>query len=332
MNFENVPLVKGWDFSRQEYLNAWKKGNLLTSSIENTNFCNLDCIYCFRGGSSPNGKTRFENEISKENLYGAIQEMSKLGTKAINIIGAGEPLMDRNLEQLLKKIDSLGITSVVATNGSLITPPLVESFQKYNTSVVIKLNTFNSILQNKLAQRKNYAQERDKGLDLLMRAGFNRPGKDYQTRLAINSIVFQDNKKEVLDIFRYCRENNIMPIMSTFIPGGRTENKTNWEVSLKDFLGISKKAKEIDSKEYNLEHERILPYLGGVPCTQSGKGSIYLTINGDIYDCPGQLHSYGNIKNISIKDAFEKLREEVDNKDFLCPPRVEYWKRTGQLK
>ncbi len=325
--FGNIILLKGWDFTREDYINAWKKGNLLTAQIENTNFCNLDCIYCFRGGTPPTEKHRFGDEISREELFNSIKEMSDLRVKTINIIGAGEPLMDKNLEQLLENINSLGITPLVSTNGSLITPSLVKSFQKYNTSVVLKMNSFDSKLQNKLVQRENYAEKRDYGLKLLMDAGFNKKGENYQTKLGINSIVFQDNKKEVLDILRYCRNNNIMPIMATFIPIGRTADKTDQEVSLEEFLEISKQARDMDSKEYGIKYNRLTPYLGGVPCTQCSKSSMYLTITGDIFDCPGQLYSYGNIKNISIKDAFEKLRKEVNNKNLECPPRIESWKK-----
>jgi MoaA/NifB/PqqE/SkfB family radical SAM enzyme len=301
----------------------------LTAQIENTNYCNLNCKYCFREETGYNHKKGLRNEIAREKLLKAIEEMSGLGVKAINIVGAGEPLLDKNLEQLLEYISNFGVTPVVATNGSKITPALIEVFQRYGASIIIKMNTFNSELQDELVQKEGYARKRDEGLKLLMNAGFNAPKENYQTRLGINSIVFQDNKHEVLDILRYCRENNIMPIMSTFIPAGRTKDRTDQEVPLTEFLEISRKAQKLDSEEYGIGYKRLLPYLGGVPCTQCGKASIYLTISGDIYDCPGQLNYYGNIKDISISEAFRK--HKLENRDFSCPPRLDYWKRTGQI-
>jgi MoaA/NifB/PqqE/SkfB family radical SAM enzyme len=325
-------LMKGWDFTLEDYTKAWNDGKLLTAQIENSDFCNLNCEYCFRGGTDSKSKIKSDNEFPTVSLMEAIKEMSELGAKTFNIVGAGEPLLETNIQALLWQIHKVGATPVIATNGSRITPKLVNIFQEYEASIIIKLNTFDSALQDKLAQKKGYAQQRDNGLKLLMDAGFNVPTKDYQTRIGINSIVFQDNKNEVLDILRYCRNNNIMPIMGTFIPIGRTKNRTNQEVPMDEFLAISEKAREMDAKEYGIKYDRLLPFLGGVPCTQCSKASIYLTISGDIYDCVGQLNYFGNVREKSIKDAFKEMTTKIDNRDLGCPPRLEYWKRTGQIK
>ena len=329
--FGNVPLLKGWDFKPSDYFDAWKHGKLLTAQIENTNICNCDCEYCFRGGNSPDKDVRFGDEISKDQIIRAVDEMTELGVRTINIIGAGEPLMDTGLEGLLDHISSLGVTPVLFTNGSRITPDLIKAFERYQISVIIKLNSLNPDLQNKLVRRSWFVEKRDYGLRLLLEEGFNQPAENYRTRLGIDSIVFQENKGEILDILRFCRNNNIMPVMSTFIPAGRTKDRTDQEVSMGEFIEIAKRAQEIDAGEYGITYDRLLPYLGGVPCTQCGRSSIYLTISGDIYDCPGQLHSYGNIRDTTITEAFYRNRTAKDNPQFSCPPRFNYWNRTNQL-
>lgn len=329
--FGNVPLLRGWDFKPSEYADAWTNEKLLTAQIENTNICNCDCEYCFRGGNSPDRGVRFGNEISREQITSAVDEMAKLGVKTINIIGAGEPLMDIGLESLLAYISNLGITPVLATNGSRITPELVKAFEQYQTSIIVKLNSLNPKLQNKLVRRNWFSEKRDYGLKLLLDAGFNQPRENYRTRLGINSIVFQENKGEILDILRFCRNNNIMPVMSTFIPAGRTKDRTDQEVSMSEFIEIAEKAQKLDADEYGIKYDRLLPYLGGVPCTQCSKSSIYLTISGDIFDCPGQLHPYGSLRDISITEAFRKNREVNNNPNLSCPPRLDYWRRTNQL-
>jgi MoaA/NifB/PqqE/SkfB family radical SAM enzyme len=328
--FGKVVLMRGWDFKKSDYEKAIKNKKLLTASIENTNYCNLDCKYCFRGGMLP-GAERKSGEIARNELFFAIDELSLAGVKAIYIVGAGEPLMDENISGLLEYIHGKGIIPVVATNGSLITPELVKIFNKTNTSVCLKLNTFNSELQDNLVQRKGYSKKRDNALKLLMSAGFNKPGKNYQTRLAINSIVFKDNKEEIPKILKFCRENNIQPVMSTFMPVGRTKIKTEQEVSLKDFIALSKKLKNVDSEKYGLNYEGVLPYLGGVPCSQCGRASLFISITGDIFDCPGQLNKYGNIRETSIMETLEKINASVGNPDFGCTVREEYWKKTNTL-
>ncbi|VVB79512.1 7-carboxy-7-deazaguanine synthase [uncultured archaeon] len=327
-SFGNVPLLKGWDFKPSDYHNSL---GLLTAQIENTNLCNLDCEYCFRGGSSSDEKKRFDKEISRSQLFHSIEELAELGVKTINIIGAGEPLLDPAMGDLLKYISSFNITPVIATNGSRITTELIETFDRTGSSIIIKMNSLNNDLQNRLVRRNWFADRRDYGLRLLIESRFNKPSTDYQTRLGINSIVFQENKNEIYDIFRYCRNNNIMPLMSTFIPAGRTKDKTDKEVSMEEFLKIGREIQKIDREIYGINYNRLLPYLGGVPCTQCGKSSLYLTISGDISDCPGQLHTVGNIRDISISEGLRRLRERGSNPEFSCPARLNYWKQIGQL-
>ena len=93
-----------------------------------------------------------------------------------------------------------------------------------------------------------------------------------------------------------------------------------------EFIELSKKVREIDRVDYGIEYSQLIPYLGGVPCTQCSKSSIYITILGDIFECPGQQRNYGNIKNVKISDAFEKIMAEQANYNFSCPPRITYWK------
>ncbi|MEI7961504.1 MAG: radical SAM protein, partial [archaeon] len=319
-----------WDFSPVEYVNASSEGKILTASIENTNYCNLDCKYCFRGGALPSVDRQIEGQLLREELFKLVDDLALLGVKAIYITGAGEPLIEKDLPQLLIRIAEKKIIPVVATNGSLITPEMVKIFKKTNSSVVLKLNTFDSSKQDEIVQRAGYSKKRDTGLELLINAGFNKPSKTVQTKLGINSIVFKGNINEVLDILRFCRKNNIMPVMSTFIPAGRTKSNTDEEVSLKDFLDISRKARKIDEKEFNIKYDRLLPYLGGISCSQCGKASIFVSITGDIYDCPGQLVNYGNVRTTSIKEAVANIQKNEVNTDFGCPLRNEYWKRTKQ--
>ena len=315
-----LPLIKGWDLSSEEFEIAWKKGVLLTASIETSNICNLACDYCFREENPIVSKKRLPNELLLEDSLSIIDDLAKLGVKTINIAGAGEPLLDPNLPIMLKRIFSYGITSLVATNGSKINDYWINCFIKTGTSVMIKVNSFNEQKQNQLVNRINYAKKRDRGLKKLIEAEFNKATGEYQTRLSINALVSKDTINEVPEIFNYCRENNIMPCMGSFIPAGKTATRTDNEVSRKDFLVLADKIR-IQDKERGIEYMRLWPYLGGVPCTQQGKASIFVNILGGIYDCPAGTVEYGDLKKITIEDAFNKIKAEQTNYCLGCLAR-----------
>ena len=315
-----LPLIKGWDLSSEEFEIAWKKGVLLTASIETSNICNLACDYCFREENPIVSKKRLPNELLLEDSLSIIDDLAKLGVKTINIAGAGEPLLDPNLPIMLERIFSYGITSLVATNGSKINDYWINCFIKTGTSVMIKVNSFNEQKQNQLVNRTDYAKKRDRGLKKLIEAGFNKATGEYQTRLSINALVSKDTINEIPEIFNYCRGNNIMPCMGSFIPAGKTATRTDNEVSRKDFLVLADKIR-IQDKERGIEYMRLWPYLGGVPCTQQGKASIFVNILGGIYDCPAGTVEYGDLKKITIEDAFNKIKAEQTNYCLGCLAR-----------
>jgi MoaA/NifB/PqqE/SkfB family radical SAM enzyme len=324
-------LMQGWHFNEKDYFEAWQSKRLLTAQIELSNLCDLKCEYCFREEKGFGKRQRLPGEISVDETKGIIDDVASLGCRAINIIGAGEPTVDPALEEILHYISNKGIISVLATHGARIDENLARVLEETNSSVVIKVNSFNSELQDRMVGRRGYSEKRNKALDLLIKNGFNSSTGKYQTRLAINSVVCKANKDEALSIFRYCRKNNIMPIMGTFIPAGKTKDRTDMEISMQEFIELSKEARKIDDEEFGIRYQRLLPYLGGVPCTQCGKASLYVTILGDIFECSGQLKKYGNFKETSIKEVFAKIREEQSNTDFSCLPRRLYWEKTGQL-
>jgi MoaA/NifB/PqqE/SkfB family radical SAM enzyme len=322
----NVPLVKGWVLTSSDFAEAWREGKLLTAQIETSNLCDLLCDYCFREELGAKSKRRLPGEMTLGKTFEVIDELSTLGVRTVNIIGAGEPTLDPGLEVILGYIASKHITPVLFTHGGRIDDDLLHVLDATGTSVIVKMNSFNNALQDRIVGRRGYSSRRDAGLDRLLAAGFNEPREGYVTRLGIDSVVTRDNYDEILDIHQFCRERNIMPLIKTFIPAGRTKERTDMEVTREEFLELSKKVREIDTEEYGLAYRQLLPYLGGVPCTQCSKASMYITIQGDIYECPGQTRHYGNIRETTIPEAFDKIKAE-QKENFSCPPRIAYWKK-----
>jgi len=313
---KRVPLIAGWDYDYQVYQWAWKHEELVSASIETSNVCNLDCNYCFR----KENKIESPNELSLDESLELINSLNKLGVKTINIAGAGEPLMDKNLVPMLELMARKSIIPLVATNGSLINDEWLKLFKKTNTSIMIKVNSFNSQKQDQMVNKKNYAIKRNSGLMKLIIGGFNKPIQNHQTRLSINALVSKETINEIPQIFNFCRDYNIMPCMETYIPAGKTKEWTENEISKKEFLMLADKLR-LEDKKRGIEYMRLWPYLGGVPCTQQGKASIFINIFGEIYDCPAATKKYGNLKEISVKEAFEKIKSEQTNYCFGCPAR-----------
>ena len=329
----DVPLVKGWHYSIQEFKDAWKKGELVTGIVETSNVCNLMCEYCFRDEIKQSKKERLANELNLEERLGLIDQLSELNVKSLYISGAGEPTIDPLFKEQISYMVSKDIHPFVFTNGLHLSDDLISFLYDSGASVMLKLNSFDEVVQDGLAQRNGYTKKRNETLQKLIQAGFNKreEGKPYATRLAIDSIVCQQNKDEVLDIFTYCRDNNIMPEIKTFIPAGRTKDRNDMEISFDEFEKLSKRARKIDKEKYGINYDRTFPFFGGLSCVNCSPASIYTNIEGNIYECVAQEIPLGNIKGITIKEAMNKLKDKVHNPGFGCPAKIKYYKESKQI-
>jgi len=310
--------MAGWMFSDEECKDAIQCSRLLNPSIDFSNACNLNCAYCFSEKYDSHRKITYENELSYKQLKSVIDDFVAAGAKTINVVGSGEPTIYKYFVELIYYIFSLDVTPVVFTNGIMLyrNYGLINFLQKVNASVVIKLNSMNHEIQDLLAGRKGYTKKRDWALEALIDAGFNA---HKPTRIGADIIVMSGVMREIPDMHRFCRNNNIFPIITDYIPSGRCiggnidyrNGDGRKEVSsLMDPLnnieraGLYKELKKIDRKEYKISHDKNPAYYSGVSCRQ--RIGLYVDILGDIWPCvaksneiglDGRSFSLGNINN-----------------------------------
>ena len=340
---------RGWYSTPEEIMHAIADKRMLNPMIDLTNACNLNCPYCYIEEKNSTRKVRRPNELSIEETLGVIEVFHLLGAKTIDIVGAGEPTIDPHFKQVIEFIYKLGMTTSLFTNGIKISkdPKFINFLFENDVTVVLKLNSFSSNIQDLVAGKKGYTVDMLKALDLLIEKGFNNVTP---TRLAVDTIAFKGNFKELPLIHKYCREKNIYPLTADFIPTGRTEtgkfvadtalsgmNELDKEFAVQllqpldhlERFQLRKQLKEIDI-EFGIQQSGCPSYYGGGICTQ--QIGMYVDIEGNIWPCvargmikEGKMLNglLGNIRNgDSIKDVwnthpyFEKIREHFNGS---CP-------------
>ena len=235
--------------------------------------------------------------------------------------------------------------AVVFSHGATNVFDDMQRFSGMDISFFIKLWSRKASLQDKYVHGSipDYSKWRNSTLEKLIGAGLNQGGHtnldgiDYRTSgLAADILVMKSNLNEIQNLFRFCRENNIMPEIKTYIPEGPTRiaqahnlqvyttkqllQLRSDEVTNEDFNELRRKLIEIDTKEFGIVAMNTF-YPQAVKCTQS-MGSLYVTVTGDILSCVGTHFSYGVYQ--PGKDMLKKvIRERIEKVGFGCVPRIQ---------
>jgi MoaA/NifB/PqqE/SkfB family radical SAM enzyme len=108
-----------------------KKGlgyKLMYVTFSPTFRCNLRCIMCsiWRAGECGNNPD-FYNELSTDRILSLMDELKKLVTGHLHFTG-GEPLLRKDLFEILRHGKELGMTFSINTNGTKISRLIAENF------------------------------------------------------------------------------------------------------------------------------------------------------------------------------------------------------------
>lgn len=118
---DNAVIVIG-----KEVKKLFGKYPLLRLAVSVTRECNLRCIHC-----SQNAGKSLDKEYTTSQLKKLVDDADKLGLTSFAITG-GEPLFRKDLLLLLKYIDRKGISTVLNTNGIIITSKIAKELKKIN--------------------------------------------------------------------------------------------------------------------------------------------------------------------------------------------------------
>ena len=93
-----------------------------------TNYCNHKCTWCYIDYAK-DIKHQINADIDK--MIDALTIAKKYGTKAITLVGDGEPTLHPQFDLLLEKVNNLGLDIGIFTNGGWKKKSITDSISKY---------------------------------------------------------------------------------------------------------------------------------------------------------------------------------------------------------
>ncbi len=96
-----------------------------------TRSCNLRCLHCY----SESECRAYEGELTTEEGKGLIDQLAEFGVPVL-LFSGGEPLMRKDLFELVSYASSRGLRAVLSTNGTLLTPEVASRLKELDLSYV----------------------------------------------------------------------------------------------------------------------------------------------------------------------------------------------------
>ncbi len=325
-----MDLSKLFDVGRNLYaLNAYnnKSGKApipLRYFFELTYRCNLNCPYCYVGAD------RVKEELSTEEWFNIIDQIPWYSF--VTLVG-GEPLIRKDFIDILMKTakKTFGKLNVVS-NGILINDDIIEAFIKSNMMLL-------SVSLDGFGENHNINRNRDGIFDIIMNNFENMNSRSQRPMIDIKTIVLENNLDDLPKLYKLCNDMNFNFFSISFLRNNNLKQNSilfdsfihefNSNYPIKKYFDLehfTEVYRELESMsktskvkirfspkfEYNNNPlESIIKFFNtdeNKPVSEIYKSCMYpfsnmmITPAGDIYPCLSQ--KIGNIKNLSIKEAF----------------------------
>ena len=293
-----------FEFPDDEIEQAVNQGRLLSMEIEFSLRCNFKCPYCY----VPRDE-QIQDEMTPDEIRAVILQAKALGATKIIVLG-GEPSIYPNTLELIKFIRNQELTVEMFTNGSGVTREFAETLHALDVRVVLKMNSFDQTIQNRLSGHPDAYRIIHDALDNLMRAGY--PSKEHF--LAVSSIICRQNIDELPRMWRWLREKHIVPYFEMITPQANARlNEWLYVVPPEMELFFNKIA-EIDRRLFGRTWD-IQPPLVGNRCMRH-QFSCLVTSIGEVHPCVGVTLSIGNIRKTPLADILSESQVLKDLKNY----------------
>ncbi len=288
------------EFTEEEIKEAVAGNRLLSMEIEFSRACNFRCSYCY----VPREGKR-QQELSRGEIKDVILQAKELGARKIIILG-GEPTIYPHLVEMIGFLGREGLEIEMFTNGSGIDRELAAVLAEEKVRVVLKMNSRDAVVQDRLAGVQGASAIIDRALATLKEAGY--PSKEQF--LAIGTVICQQNIKELPAMWQWLRSEGIEPYFEVLTPQAHALENAWLAVDACALKELFTRLAAIDQEEFGRQWEPQPPLVGN-KCMRH-QVSCVVTATGDVMPCVGVTIPLENIRNIRLAEIL-KNSEVVNN-------------------
>lgn len=273
-------------------------------SWNTTKACNLKCEHCYRdaGGKDP-------DELSPDEGKRLLEEIAKAGFRIV-ILSGGEPLMRKDIFDLIAYTRELAMRPVLGTNGTLFTPQIVDRLKASGLARAgISLDSIDLRVHDEFRQQPGAWEKTIRAMKLC---------KAQDLPFQVHTTVTKRNFKEITRITDLVTQLGAAAHHIFFlVPTGRGKDIANVFLCAEDIQEVLEKVLT-KQKESQIELKPVCaPQF--IPMSKkmglesrfqrgclAGTGYCCILPNGDVHPCPYLPLRVGNVR----EEKFSRLWDE----------------------
>jgi radical SAM protein with 4Fe4S-binding SPASM domain len=255
--------------------------------------CNFRCPYCYVPRHPD-----VSQELRRSEIRDVILQAAALGARKIIILG-GEPTIYPHILEMIDFIRSHGLDVEMFTNGSGISADFAAALAAQSVRVVLKMNSFDEALQDRLTGVPGSYRQIRQSLAHLQQAGY--PSDDLF--LAVSTIICRANQHEILPMWQWLRDRGIAPYFEIITPQANAVDHPELHVPSDDLEILFHDIARLDREKYGYNWEPQPPLMGN-KCLRH-RFSCLVTARGDVLPCVGVTIPVGNIRETPLADILQ---------------------------
>ena len=264
--------------------------------------CTCNCVHCSAGRHL----RKDDKELSTEEAKKVIDDAQKLGVTIIAFTG-GEPLLRKDIFELIAHVDTRKAMPIMFTNGQFLTEENVDKLAKAGLySLFLSIDDPDPKIHNELRGMPGLFEMAIKGLKRAKSKGIFVGFSSYASKSGTERKVY----KKLYDMAKDLELHNF--ILFDCVPTGNLLKDTS------EVLTFDQRS-EIHQFSAELFRKKIVPplssqawqnsveaYLSGIGCL-AGNIQYYMSAYGDMSPCDFTPISFGNIRNESLKKIWIRM-------------------------
>lgn len=288
--------------------------------IAPTGACNHRCTFC--AVDYIGYKTVF---LEKEILKARLTEMGRLGIKSIMYAGEGEPLLHKNLPEIIRHTKESGIDVSITTNAVAMTRQWALEALEFITWIKVSINAGSPLVYAQIHQTKE--NDFNKVINNLEDAVKIRDDQKLQCTLGAQMILLPENRHEAKSLAKIIKSVGCdYLVIKPYSQHKSSITRAYEKVDYHHLMDLQDELKELNDADFQVifrkktmqkYHETESYYK---KCNATPYFWAYIMANGSLYGCSAYLLNdkfcYGNINKSSFQEIWEGEKRQK-NIDFV---------------